>query len=960
MAIPAKYSLTPYTPGYPVKTGRTRLVGGRADVTLHAYGANGKYLVGYSYAAIEGYALSVTPYVTWSAITDGMYYYIRSSDMAVITDIPDTSTWDSTTGANGHNIQLAWVAEIIVPQAGSVDGKHIFRVQTACTGSASSGYYRLPASFSASSDWTAVTRYGVKETFQLVEDSTNWPDGAREEGMKYLSATFIDVADASYTEGALTFNGEAYTISPDFGGGDPLEGGCQLGLYSLDTDGITIWDPNDTYNPGGTISKVIVTPVPPDPDDYTKRLCGTGSIGSSEMPMYLPRLGDDSDFKTYSLWDRYDGAFASSDAGDYQCELTAKGKTVSWYACGKSNRHVGGGTLTYTRLNWAYRLNVDVVRMDGTAIVGIDPEFVDHSTPVDGLNVGWTGSTSPIRSGGGHWKLEGTSERVSGGSPIALVPNPPYATFAARTADIDGNPTNNDSDAYNGYFERDEDWSNWHIGPFELTNPTDFGLYGDQTRVLLKYPRSGHSLTVAIDTCTIDGFTAANWTGHGCTVTAHVGGGIDVTDVTPGAYITRTRDPAIHAPAQRYWHIAYTSDSALAPSLKIEGTGYDGAGNPVPWTKTYTHRLRDVYYDTCRPDEALGNDNEQSYIYQAQPEHEDGENSIISWGWGIGLFSEIRIANLEAGEDYTFTALQATKLTTDKDSIALGAAHQLNLLTAREYSPLRLLGTKTALPDDDRYEVERILQCSVNGRIGFESGAIYQATVHTGETTVTRTNLAVQGIDDGTNRWPGDELGSVGVTDELPWDDNWFDPELGAAGEYTDESALYCAEIAPAWFLVDGAVRSDGKIYVRPVFDQVSCGPHFGTGANVHTDAQPDCIELFATIYVGNRIHGVLWRDRETAEETEADETFDFTVDNPANGLATSQIGSFFTPYQLSPSTVEFETVSQEVTMTRHNTWTRLCMFIEAAIRGCRMRHGKWFDNQVLQPYRDVDLDTDI
>jgi hypothetical protein len=456
---------------------------------------------------------------------------------------------------------------------------------------------------------------------------------------------------------------------------------------------------------------------------------------------------------------------------------------------------------------------------------------------------------------------------------------------------------------------------------------------------------------------TSDEFDAADWTGHACTVSAHVGGGIDITDVTAGAYITRTRDPAIHAPAQRYWHIAYTSDSALAPSLKIEGTGYDGDGDPVGWTKTYTHRLRDAYYDTCRPNEAVGNDNEQSYLYQAQPEHEDGENSIISWGWGIGLYETITIGNLEAGEDYTFTNVQAVKLTTDKDDEPLGAAHQLNLLTAREYDGDRLLGTATNEPDDDEYRVERILQASVNGRIGFESGSIYETRIYVGgELHVSRENLPVGGIDDGTNRWPGDELSSVGVTDELPWQDGWWDADLS---EYDDESVLYCAEVTPAWFLTDGT-RTDGKVYVRPVYDQVSCGPHYGTGANVHTDAQPECIELYAEILVSNRLHGLLWRDRETAEETEADLTFDFAVDNPANSLETSPVGSLFTGYQLSPSTVEFDTASQSVTMTRHNTWTRLCMFIEAAIRGCRMRHGKWFDNQVLQPYRDVDLDTDI
>lgn len=931
-----KPSLTPYTPGYPVRTGRNRMVGGRADFTLHAYASGGLYLIGTAYAAVEGWAGSIVPVVTWADAPETGWYYINWDDWTTTTNVPDTSGRDSHASGSSNNVQLAWMIEVQEPvTSGGVTGikTHVL-LKKICQGSWNSSFsmWELPASASASGTWSIVSRFPVVETVEIAEHASAWPDGAREEGMHYLSAAFRDTAEASYSSGDLTFNGASYTISPNFGGADPLAAGCQLQLTSIIGAGVAAYDPSDYMNMSSGSGALWINYASGGTADYTKRLCGTGSIGSSESPMWLPRFADDSDFKRYRLWDKWNGSYSADDSGAYECELIAEGDTVSWYACGKTSPGVdgGGGRLIWTRYAWAYRLNVTVQYMDGETPAA-EPVFVDHSTPVDGLGVGWTGGTSPIRSGGGLWRLEGQSERAISGTPVALIPDPPYATHAARLADPDGNPNNNDADAYNGYFTRDEDWSDWHIGPFELVNPEDFGGYSDQTRVLLRYPRQGHALTVAMAGVMIDAMAATDWTAHNCTITAEGGGGLRVTNVTAGAYITRGHTPPIHAPAQRYWQLVescYAAGTATPATsnvrLSVEGTGYDNAG-AVNWEKRFTHRLRGLYWDTCRPEEAYGHDLEQSYISQAQPEHEDGENSVISWGWGVGLFSTITIENLETGKDYVFSSLQSVKLTDDKDSDPLGAVHQSALMVAHEYSPLRLLGTVSAVPDDDRYEVERIAQASVNGRIGWEAGAIYQSTTHPGgETLISRENLPVKGIDDGTARWPADGLLSVQVTDEIGWSDGWWD---AGSSEYIDESVLFCGEVAPAWFLTDG-IHGDGELDVRPLYDQVSVGPHYGSGANIHTDARPACIELFATLIFGNRMHGALWKDRETAEETDADKGFDVTASNDAEGYETSAIGSWFSNHHGSPSTVEFDTVSQAVTMARPNVWTRLCMFV--------------------------------
>lgn len=959
----AQPSLTPYATGYPCKTGASVNIGGYAKITLYANHQCGtRRVIGQSAGTADGLVWAIEPVITWADAETGWYWHDEDVDGTNIPDDVDWRSWNAA-GKTRKNIKLAWKLIVREPAVGAVSAKNTIILVDALMGvlNEGTGYYELPASFAqVSGQFEFTSRFAMEQRVEITEtDNTagewiNLPEEFRKEGMGKLHAEFTRVWDDEMA-GAVTINGVAYNILPWT---------ASAGVASVDLQDVnpTVWYPAQEVwwlSSGG----IIGSSWPGSgADSYPKAKVGEAIIGTSAADYYLPDNGDHETDKTFRLWDKWDASFAEADGGAYSCELIGAGNTFSAWACGNGGSYLYG-VIEWTQPPYTYQFVGEMKYLDNGATPDGTPEFENISSPYVGETLTWNGLTSPVYRGGGLWKISGTSERTGG----RFLPDPDWATYAAEAADGDGVP--DDEHAYISgpggtcWFEQDTVPQAWDPPWFCLKwlNPDDFGGYADGGRVLLRYPRAKDVLRVGIsDNLTVDSFSDDDWQGYGCTVEAEGGGGIRVTDVETGAYIWRTYPnkaegppavPGTYWPGHRYARLDCTcyeegteTQTPFIGKLRFGGRNVTDAGVSTTWTRTHSHRLRDEYFDVCRIDEeSLPNaDLEQSWITQALPEQSwdrNGEKTLMSWSWGPGAINRIEVLELSPGIDYVFRELEACQLTLKLDTTTLPARSRAMCQTAHEYAAKRLLGWTGLVGVDDEESLERILAYIVNGRTAFESGACHEAITYSGETpTFERANYSIQSIDDGTNRWPADTFGGLAITDLIAWGNAWWD---AVNSIYLDERVLFCPEVTPAWFLEDG-VQAEATsapntglctLSARPIYDWITPDIYYGDGGDEET--RPGKHIFRFKILVGNRLHGMMWKDAETAEETEGDGTFDYSVSNPSASDSSSEIGNYHSPVQLNPTDLVFETKTESgIAVHRPNSWVRCCLYISVAPGG--------------------------
>lgn len=935
--------LSPYQTGYPVETDRTRLIGGAADITLKAYHiGDTNRMFGKASVAIEGGYWTIEPVITWADCESGWYYYEDEADGTNIPDDYDPNEWRSFGAGYGylHNIQICWKLEIVTYEAGK-SPKHTFLFTDILTAAWSDLYaaYAFGSLSETTGEWTIRTKFGCVETVTVAEEADwdNFPENARQEGMRLTSALFDDEAEAAYATGTLIVNGSSYTFEPTFAAA-PMSAQANV---LIEKQYPTIWYPNQDVPWRGTYGTIqVYWPAGSAASSYPARLVGSCELGTTEGKFHT---GDSA----LKLWAKWDGTYTPSDAGTYECYAQVSGAEVSFYCCNYVNvPDEGFAYLEWVSPPYSYQFVGEVVYMGDADASGITPEFRNISSPYVGEELTWEGTTSPIYTGGGNWSLTGESEL---GGP--LMPNPPWDAYA----DNDGNPTDEYEDAYldgtYGYYGVDEtSIQAWNPPYFalELTNPLDFGGYADQTRVMILHPRAKDVLTIAVnETVAVDDFSelypavAEGWRGTLCTVAAEPGGGIRVSDVQAGAYIYREfdydADNHVWMPGHRYMKVDFEAFDAEteAPVETTVGIRFIGVGDEDLWQRTYTHLLRDEYFDLCRPDDLStpNPDLNQSVLDQMQPFNTadfGGVLSDLSWSFGPGWVSALHIRGLTEGVEYVMNEVQSIQLRLDKESPGNALADDAisNALVAREYDGERLVGRKWNSPDHDKYYVNRILAFTVNGRTSFESGSVRRDLEYiAAELWDTQDNLSILGISNGGNQWPADQFSGLTITDLIPYDSDWWD---AGEGRWTDERVLFCPETTPAFWLVDG-IESGASITLsaRPLYDWITAGVWYGDGNDTAVDVMTFRFKL---IVGGNRIHGILWEGDETAEEVEEDEDFDFSLDNPAVNDETSELGTLVTAYQLEPSsTMTWETQEQEITISRANVWNRIAWYIAAA-----------------------------
>lgn len=384
--------------------------------------------------------------------------------------------------------------------------------------------------------------------------------------------------------------------------------------------------------------------------DYSE-VSGAGPSDKKCLDISLP-TGLDDQVVTYY--------YGEGTAESHMSYLRVDGATIELW----SNANEITSSYTVTQLAYNYDVNMSATGryLDGSPLVGNftvhTPEHpiigsgssrtVDTSTNLDfttpnSLNVeylGWyhiTDGYSPLE----HKRC---NAYVVTGSPMAGVyQDTGYCTIddgslgsLGEPVFADSNPADSVNDAY---------------ADRRLLLDVDAPAFG-----ALKMDVAEHTLWTFDDT----------WTAHNCTIT-EVAGGIEISNVTTGAYIEKTydrvTDDTISFQGARFARLDFSTDSTQGLGVVIRHGGGD-------YQREYSITEAKPRFDLLAPTNKSGVDASTiTMVNKILPREVRPDDSPVSytepsWGWGVHFPGKVRVTNFDPGKTYTLTTMKLVKAET--------------------------------------------------------------------------------------------------------------------------------------------------------------------------------------------------------------------------------------------------------------------------------------------------------